>query len=177
MPTLTAMSRPRAVSLAALAGFVVFGLLAQPACAQWKWRDKSGQTQYSDLAPPPGTPEADILLRPNVNPSRAPVAASPAASGASAADGLKPKSVEPELEAKRRKAEQEKADKLKADDEKRVAAQAENCTRAKDYLRTLQDGIRITRTSASGEREFLDDKTRADETKRARDVIGVDCKK
>ena len=176
MPTLTAMSRPRAVLLASLAGTLVCSLLAQPAQAQWKWRDKAGQTQYSDLAPPPGTPEADILQRPNVNPLRVPVAA-PAASGASAADGLKPKSVEPELEAKRRKAEQDKADKAKADDEKRAAAQAANCAQAKGYLGTLQDGIRITRTGANGEREFLDDKARADETKRARDVIASDCKK
>jgi Domain of unknown function (DUF4124) len=177
MPTLTAMSRPRAVLLASLAGALVCSLLAQPAQAQWKWRDKAGQTQYSDLAPPPGTPEADILQRPNVNPARAPLAAAPAASGASAADGLKPKTVEPELEAKRRKAEQEKADKAKADDEKRAAAQAANCTQAKSYLSTLQDGIRITRTGANGEREFLDDKARADETRRARDVIAADCKK
>ena len=177
MPTLTAMSRPRVVFQATLAVIALCGLLAQPAQAQWKWRDKAGQTQYSDLAPPPGTPEADILQRPNVNPSRAPVAAAPAASGASAADGLKPKSVEPELEAKRRKAEQEKADKAKADDEKRAAAQAANCSQAKGYLGTLQDGIRITRTGANGEREFLDDKARADETKRARDIIASDCKK
>jgi Domain of unknown function (DUF4124) len=177
MPTQTAMSRPRVFFQATLAAIVLCGVLAEPAQAQWKWRDKTGQTQYSDLAPPPGTPEADILQRPNVNPSRAPVAASPAASGASAVDGLKPKTVEPELEAKRRKAEQEKADKAKADDEKRASAQAANCAQAKDYLRTLQDGIRITRTGANGEREFLDDKARADETRRAQGVIGVDCKK
>jgi len=90
---------------------------------------------------------------------------------------LKPKTVEPELEAKRRKAEQEKADKAKAEDEKRATAQAANCAQAKSYLGTLQDGIRITRTGANGEREFLDDKARADETKRARDVIATDCKK
>ena len=171
------MSRPRVALQATLAVIVLCSLMAEPAQAQWKWRDKSGQTQYSDLAPPPGTPEADILQRPNVNPSRAPVAASPAASGASAADGLKPRTVEPELEAKRRKAEQERADKAKAEDEKRATAQAANCAQAKSYLGTLQDGIRITRTGANGEREFLDDKARADETKRARDVIATDCKK
>jgi Domain of unknown function (DUF4124) len=163
------MPRHHLVLLAALLG----SLLAMPAQAQWKWRDKAGQTQYSDLAPPPGTPEVDILQRPNVTQLRAPVAAASAASGA---DALKPKTVEPELEAKRRKAEQEKADKAKVEDARRVAAQAENCTRAKGYLRTLQDGVRITRTNDKGEREFLDDKARADETKRTHDIISSDCK-
>jgi len=168
------MSRPRAVLLAMLTCSLVGSFFAVPAEAQWKWRDKAGQTQYSDLAPPPGTPEADILQRPNAT---APVrpAAAPAAA-ASGADVIKPKTAEPELEAKRRQAEQEKADKAKAEEDKRTAAKAENCNRAKDYLRTLQDGVRIARTNAAGEREILDDKARADETKRARDVITADCK-
>jgi hypothetical protein len=171
------MSRPRAALLAMLTCTLVGTLLATPAEAQWKWRDKSGQTQYSDLAPPPGTPEADILQRPNATstPVR-PTAAPAAAQAASGADVIKPRTTDPELEAKRRQAEQEKADKAKAEDDKRAAARAENCSRAKDYLRTLQDGIRISRTNAAGEREILDDKARADETKRARDVISADCK-
>ena len=157
-------------------------LLAGPAQAQWKWRDKTGQIQYSDLAPPAGTPDAAILQRPNVTPIRASATAASAASGvavasaASGVPGIAPKSVEPELEAKRKKAEQDKADKLKADNEKRAAAQAENCTRARSYMRSLDDGIRITRSNANGEREILDDKSRADEVKRTRDIIASDCK-
>ena len=77
---------------------------------------------------------------------------------------------------KRKKAEQDKADKAKAEADKRAVAQAENCSRAKSYMRTLDDGIRITRSAANGEREFLDDKARADETQRARNVIASDCK-
>jgi Domain of unknown function (DUF4124) len=166
------MPRHHLVLLAALLG----SLLTMPAQAQWKWRDKAGQTQYSDLAPPPGTAEADILQRPTVTQVRAPVAAAPAASAASGADALKPKTVEPELEAKRRKAEQEKADKAKVEDDRRVAAQSDNCARARSYLRTLQDGVRITRANDKGEREYLDDKGRADETKRTRDIVSSDCK-
>lgn len=175
MSILPAMPRPRATLLAMLTCLLVGTLLSAPAQAQWKWRDKAGQTQYSDLAPPPGTPEADILQRPNANAAPVRQAAAPAAA-ASGADTIKPKTSDPELEAKRRQAEQEKADKAKAEDDKRAAARAENCNRAKDYLRTLQDGIRIARTNSAGEREILDDKARADETKRARDVITADCK-
>ena len=141
-----------------------------PAAAQWKWRAKGGQIQYSDTPPPAGTPEQDILQRPN---SQRRMAAPVAASAASAASAPK---VEPELEAKRKKTEQEEAAKKKAEDDKLAASRAENCGRAKTYLRTLDDGMRIARTNDKGEREILDDKQRADEAKRAKEVISSDCK-
>jgi hypothetical protein len=147
--------------------------LALPAAAQWKWRGKDGRIQYSDLPPPAGTADQDILQRPNPSRRFAPPApASAPASGAATAAAK----VEPELEAKRRKAEQEQAEKDKANQAEVAAAKAENCTKAKSYLRTLDDGIRITRTDAKGEREVLDDKGRAEETKRTREVIARDCK-
>jgi hypothetical protein len=142
-----------------------------PAQAQWKWRGKGGQIQYSDTPPPAGTPDQDILQRPNTPQRRA-----AAASAAPAASGVTTAKVEPELETKRKKAEQEEATKKKAEDEKITAARAENCSRAKSYLRTLDDGIRISRINDKGEREVLDDKQRADETKRARETIASECK-
>ena len=58
-----------------------------------------------------------------------------------------------------------------------MTLKAENCTRAKAQLTTLDSGIRVARANAkTGEREFLDDKQRADEAKRTRDVITSDCK-
>ena len=58
--------------------------LALPAAAQWKWRGKDGRIQYSDLPPPAGTADQDILQRPNVSQRRfAPPA--PASAPASAA--------------------------------------------------------------------------------------------
>ena len=156
--------------------------LAVPAEAQWKWRDKGGRVQYSDLAPPASVAEQDILQRPNgaqrqaapvARPAAAPASAASAASGVAA---LSPKTVEPELEAKRRKVEEEKAAKDKAEEQRIAAARADNCSRAKAQLRTLDDGIRIARTNASGEREILDDKGRADERKRTVDIMASDCK-
>ncbi|WP_372526874.1 DUF4124 domain-containing protein [Piscinibacter sp.] len=148
--------------------------LSLPAAAQWKWRDKGGQIQYSDLPPPPGVAEQDILQRPHSNQRRtAPAAAASAASGLTLTPA---KAVEPELEAKRRKAEQDQAAKTKAEEEKIAVARAENCTRAKGHLRSLEDGLRIARTNDKGEREILDDKGRAEELKRTRDIIASDCK-
>ena len=158
----------------------VLGLaLTLPALAQWKWRDKAGQTQYSDLPPPANTAEADILLRPNAGQRRAaaaPLAAATASDAASGAPRLAPKASEPELEAKRRKAEEEAAAKKKADEARAAVARADNCVRAKAQLRTMESGIRVTRTNEKGEREFLDDAARAAEAQRSRGVVASDCK-
>lgn len=172
------MVRPLLALLAALA----FTLLALPAEAQWKWKDKNGHVQYSDLPPPPGTPDQDILGKPGSQKGRISIIQTAAAGSgvpgaASAASGaLSPRTVEPELEAKRKKAEAEVAAKAKAEDAKVAAARADNCTRAKAQMATLDSGIRLARANAKGEREFLDDKQRADEARRVRDTIAADCR-
>ena len=152
--------------------------LALPAAAQWKWRDKGGIVQYSDTPPPLGIPAQDILQKPNFS-QRNLVAPAFAASGASAPQ-LALKGADPELEAKRRQQEQDKADKGKADEraqaEKVAVAKADNCVRARNHMRTLEEGVRMVRTNANGEREVLDDKSRAEEKSRAREIIASDCK-
>jgi Domain of unknown function (DUF4124) len=168
---MNAMPRWNIVVLVAMLGFSV----ALPATAQWKWRDKSGQTQYSDLPPPNGTAEQDILQRPAVASSRRTVAAAAPASAASGVPLLAPRGSDPELEAKRKKVEQESADKKKADDARLALARAENCTRAKAQLRSVESGGRITRINEQGEREYMDDASLATEAKRARDIIASDC--
>ncbi|MEP7058735.1 MAG: DUF4124 domain-containing protein [Caldimonas sp.] len=163
--------------------------LALPADAQtqWKWRDKTGRTQYSDLPPPPSVPEQDILARPNSAKGRVIVLPQPASAASAAASAplavasaassaFAPKTSDPELEAKRKKAEADQAAKVKAEEAKVAAARSENCARAKGQMRSLDSGVRIVRTNEKGEREFLDDKQRADETKHTRDVIAADCK-
>ena len=83
---------------------------------------------------------------------------------------------DPELEAKRKKAEEEEARKKKIEENRVAAAQAENCTRARGQLAALEQGQRIVRYDAKGEKEYLDDRTRAEETQRVRGVIAADCK-
>lgn len=171
-------ARVAAITLGALVAICA----THPALAQWKWKDKSGHVQYSDLPPPPSVSEADILQRPSGSAARKPppfaansaqaAAASMAASAASDAA----KGAEPELEAKRRKAAEEEGAKRRAEEEKQKAARTENCQRAKSQLRALEDGMRMARVNEKGEREVLDDKARAEESKRARDIIASDCK-
>ena len=169
----TALARCHVALVAAL-----LVTIALPAAAQWKWRDQRGQTQYSDLPPPPGVPERDILQRPQASVA-ARRAAAPA-SAASAAPLAAARASDPELEAKRKQAqqqaEQQVAEKKKAEEEKVAAIRAENCSRAKAQMRTLDSGMRIARTNEKGEREILDDAARAAETKRTRELIGSECK-
>jgi hypothetical protein len=144
-----------------------------PAAAQWKWRDASGRTQYSDLPPPASTPEANILQRPAPSALARPA---PAASAPASAPPLALKPGDPELEAKRKQAEDEEARKKKVEENRVAATQAENCARARGQLAALEQGQRIVRYNAKGEKEYLDDKSRADETQRVRGVIAADCK-
>ncbi|MDE2592989.1 MAG: DUF4124 domain-containing protein [Burkholderiales bacterium] len=160
-------------------------LLTSPTSAvagmQWKWKDAAGAIQYSDRPPPNGTPEKDILSRPAAARAAATATAKPAAdpstpaASASAASKPEGKATDPELEAKRKKAEDEKKAAQKVEEEKAAKNRAENCQRAKSYQRTLNDGIRISRTNANGEREILDDKGRADEQRQVEEIIRNNC--
>ena len=159
--------------------------LSLPATAQWKWRDKNGQMQYSDLPPPPSIPDRDILLRPSVGPRAAsqpstgtPITAASASAGISAerVPALVPKGVEPALEARRKQSEQDELNKRKADEPRLAAIKAENCSRAQANLRALQSGSKMTRTNEKGEREVFDDAMRAEESRRTREDIATNCK-
>ena len=158
--------------------FMLGAALAMPAQAQWKWVDKDKRVQYSDLPPPPGVAEQDILQRPRgaERPAAASPAPTPASAAASSAPLLVPKTAEPELEAKRKKAEQEEAAKKKAEQDRIAAIKADNCSRAQAQMRTLDSGVRIARTNTKGEREVLDDAGRAEEVKRTKAMLSSECK-
>jgi len=153
--------------------------LHSTALAQWKWRDGKGHVQYSDLPPPSTVAEQDILQRPAgagrraTAPTEAPATMAPSSAAAPASG---PRTSDPELEAKRRKAEQDEAAKRKAEEDKQAAARAENCKRAQAQQKALDDGIRMARVNAKGEREVMDDKARAEESRRMREVMSTDCK-
>ena len=163
------LHRSALLHLALLASLLMAGIV--PAQAQWMWKDKDGRVTASDLPPPRDIAEKDILQRPDVN-ARKPA---PAASAASVAAGGKPP-VDPQLEARRRAADQEQLAKARAEEDRLAQQRAENCRRARSHLSALETGQRIARTNDKGEREVLDDKGRAEEMRRANDIIASDCK-
>jgi hypothetical protein len=165
-----------------LMGVVLVLLLVVPAAqAQWKWKDNRGQIHVSDLPPPLEIPEKDVLLRPDLSVHHA-AASAASASGAggavaNAASGprVERSRSEPELEARRKRAEQERGDKLKADADKVASDRAINCQRARAQIGTLESGQRLVRVNEKGDREILDDRSRAQEIQTARDLAAANC--
>jgi type IV secretory pathway VirB10-like protein len=164
--------RPAALALL-LAAFAV------PALAQWTWRDASGQINASDRPPPREVPEKDILSRPVPQAEvrrPAPPADAASAPAAPAAAPAARNVLEREVDARKRAAEQEQAARQRAGEQKLAEQRAENCRRARTHVAALESGQRIARTNDKGEREVLDDKGRADEMRRARQVVASDCR-
>ena len=166
------LSAVAVLSLALLASVVSAQTASSPPL--WKWVDGVGQVQFSDLPPPPSVPDKDILERPTLQQLRAAAAAAAAAAATAASAGVT--RTDPELEARRRRAADEQAAQQRQALDRDSAVRADNCTRARAHLAALNDGLRMTRTNAQGEREVLNDKARAEEVQRARGVVANDCR-
>lgn len=166
---------------------------ALSAAAQYQWIGKDGRKVFSDRPPPADIQEKDILKQPGgrrtalplapaepLDPAGSTAAATPAVATAKPkADPNAPKITgkDAELEARKKKLEQEEAAKKKAEEEKVAQARAENCERAKKAVTMFQSGVRVASTNAKGEREIMDDNTRAAELKRVQEVADRDCNK
>ncbi len=154
-------------------------LATLPAQAQWQWRTADGRVTMSDRPPPRDVPDKDIIKRPAADARRSLAPAAVAASAPSSAAtpaSAPPTALDREVQAKKRAAEQEQAAKTKAEEERVAAVRANNCRTARAQVAALDSGIRIARSNEKGEREFLDDKARGEEQRRAREVIASDCK-
>jgi hypothetical protein len=138
---------------------------ASGASAQlYRWVDKDGRVRYTDTPPPAGV-QGRALQAPAAPPAAAPQGdAKPA-----------PSVSDQEQAFRQRQLEAQKAAEKTAQAQKEAEAKRQNCARAQDYLRTLESGQRVTRTNAQGEREFIDDATRARETASARQAVRDWC--
>ncbi len=184
----------------ALAALTVSTLLlaAGSAFAQWGWTDEAGKKQFSDQPPPAVVPEKNVFKRPagsalltggpvygtqvvgakpgTAQAAAAALAASAAQSGASAPkeSASKPKTADEKFKDRqdeKAKAEQEAKQKAQADTKQKA-----DCDRARGYMKTLQDGGRVARTDAQGNRNILDDAQRASESQRMQGEISSNCK-
>lgn len=63
-----------------------------------------------------------------------------------------------------------------AREKKQAEEKKENCQNARQTLRTLQSGQRIARVDSKGERYFISDAQRAQETARAQRAVSQWCK-
>jgi hypothetical protein len=167
-----------------LAALLIAGLWAPLAHAQWKWRDKDGHVTVSDRPPPREVADKDILGRPAAEQRRVAAAEAGATAASSAAAASAPAGTGPagkapldrELEIRRKAAEAEAAAKAKVEEDRQAARRADNCKRARTQMSTLDSGQRIARVNDKGEREVLDDNARAEEARRAREIIASECR-
>ena len=160
------MKTHRATSSAA---FILLLALATSAGAQYIWLNEKGSKQYSDMPPPPSVPSDRILKQPGSSH----ISSAPEQKEAenTAPPKAAPTLAEQNAEFKKRRMEQAEKEKKAAEEAKQTADKAKNCDRARDYLRTLEAGGRITRTEKNGERAFLTDEQRAADIRDARRML------
>ena len=146
------------------------------ATAQWQWIDKDGRKVFSDRPPPQDIPDKSILKQPGAQHGLRAAAPAPAVAASMPASTAQPSGKDKELEEKKAEAEAAEAAKKKADEERQAKARADNCARARQARANYESGRLLTHTNAQGERVFVDEATRAAETKRIDGIIASDCK-
>ena len=141
----------------------------------YRWVDRDGRVHYSNTPPPAGVKSRTLAA-----PASAPVP--PATNGegapdASAKDASKGPLTPAEQEQafRKRQLEAQKAAEKAEAERKESMAKTASCERARENLRTLESGQRVSRTNAQGEREYIDDAARARETESARQAVTDWC--
>ena len=159
-------------------------LICTATMAQYQWIDANGRKVFSDQPPPASVPAKKVLQQPSKSAVTTAVSAEADADASAKTDAAAPaapvvvkaKPIDKELEAKKKQADDELAAKKKADQEAQTKAKIENCARAKNAKAGLDSGLRISQINAKGEREVMDDVTKAAEIKRIQSIIESDCK-
>jgi hypothetical protein len=169
----------RRVSLAAAVGLLM-SAFALPATAQWAWRDETGRAVYSDRPPPANIRSDQILRQPGTQTfgtatSNAPASTDGKSDGKEAAKPAPKTLAEREMDFRKRMQESADAEKKNAEEQAQANARSGECERMRGYMRALEEGQRIARTDAQGNREILDDNQRASEVQRVRDAMSRSC--
>ena len=142
-------------ALAVIALFVATAAGAQV----YEWTDERGTTHYSDKPPVGTTP---------VKKSGAPDSSAPSSSPQKT-------TADRDLEfRKRQKDAQESAEKAKKE-QTASADKKENCENARRLLEALESGERIALRDDKGERYYMDDSQRQQESAKARQAIQSNC--
>jgi len=141
--------------------FVIALCLALPAGAQiYQWKDENGKTVISDK-PPIG----HVRQQKQID------------TESSAKNGQKqPSLADREMEFRKRQKETQESTEKKRKEETASSEKNENCNNARRQLQTLESGERISLRDDKGERYYLDDAQREQETEKARKFVETNCK-
>ena len=157
-------------------------VLKQPGGSARALPSKALANRPTPTGAPTGAPAARAATAPQygdikpAEPQVAAAASAPAVAVPASAAASKPV-VDKAAEQKAKQAEAAEAAKRKDVEAKNAAVQAENCRRATEAKASLSSGMRIAKLNDKGERIVLDDKARAEETKRADEIIASECRK
>ena len=158
--------------IASITTLVVLALVAGAAQAQvYCWTNKQGKRECGDT-PPAGVKPAEIAAP--AAPSGGGGSAAPAAPASGAKAAAKPP-ADPEKDFQKRQADAQKAREKDQKAQEQAEAKQANCNAARESLRALESGQRLSRIDKNGERYFLDEQDIARETARARDVVQKNC--
>lgn len=145
---------------------VIFIGVCGSAAAQYVWLDEKGTRQFSDQPPPSSVPAARILKQPGG------ISSAPTAAQSSAAPVHAEKTTaEKNADFRKRQLEREEKEKKAAEEAKLASDKARNCERAQEYQRSLEAGVRISRTDRNGERSYLSDEQRERELNETRRML------
>lgn len=128
----------------------------------YQWKDASGRTIISDTPPPSNTKPRKLSGDQS----------SAAASNAGASKSL----AEQEIEFRKRQLEQQDKAAQSAREKEQQEGRKRACADVRRQLGVLQSGERISLRDDKGERYFMDDTQRAEESKRAQDFLNNNCK-
>jgi len=145
-----------------------------PAHAQYIWLDDKGLKQLSDQPPPPSVPPNRILKQPRqagvavlVAPAAPADGAAPASAPAAAAPAKAPPTVaERNADFNKRRAAVQAAEQKAGEEAVQRERVAEGCANARNFQRSLDEGMRIGSYDENGQRKILNDAERAEAAKR-----------
>lgn len=159
----------------AMAACCALALVSASAGAEiYKWKDKAGRVQYSDVPPPGNIPYTTLSGRKSPEPPPAATEAKPAQVPQAAPAGA-------DAEAKKKAAEEQAAKDAeirRLQEEKQAAekrVREENCKNARARAAQFQQGGRIYRIDEAGERQYYGDAEIAAELERARADVDTYC--
>jgi len=148
--------------------FVAIAILlatATVAAQVYKWVDKDGKVQYSDMAPPPDATKTEAK---KVGAGNAAASTAPAP-----AKSLEDRAKESDKRRTEANENAKKSEEARAKDE----ADKENCQIARAALRDLESGRPIRRTNDQGEIVVFSEEQVAAEIAKARAGADASCKK
>lgn len=152
------------------------------ALAQYVWLDDKGSKQYSDMPPPAAVPNSRILQTPGAaNRAQTQQAASAVSDDTKTAPETAAKTqlpmttAEKNADFQKRRMEQAEKDRKAADAAQNAADKSKNCERASAYQKALDSGQRISRQEKDGQRAYLSDAQRAQESRDTKRIL-TECK-